>query len=326
MIAKAVIKRIFYSIVVLFLLITFLFFLVRLAPGNPADKFISPKLNVELVHQIENSFGINEPLHVQYLKFVSSVFSGSLGISYTYRIPVEKVVFQFLPFTVFFALTSFLLQIFCSVSLALFSANKINKPVDKLLAASSLIIYAVPSFFTGVFLIYIFSVQLNLFPSSGVSSFGNESFTWVERLIDYSLHLILPILTLSLSGAAMFYKYLRDEIEIEYQKPFVRFLKSHGYEEKVILRKHILPNALNPFISVAGVELGALLSGAVITEVIFGLPGMGRLTLEAVLSRDYPLVIGCTLASGVMVIAANLFADLVKAFLDKRTLQEGVLL
>ena len=123
----------------------------------------------------------------------------------------------------------------------------------------------------------------------------------------------------------MFYKYLRDEIEIEYQKPFVRFLKSHGYEEKVILRKHILPNALNPFVSVAGVELGALLSGAVITEVIFGLPGMGRLTLEAVLSRDYPLVIGCTLASGVMVIAANLFADLVKAFLDKRTLQEGVL-
>ena len=325
MIAKAVIKRIFYSLVVLFLLITFLFFLIRLAPGNPADKFISPKLNAELVHQTENSFGINEPLHVQYLKFVSSVFSGSLGISYTYRIPVERVVLQFLPFTVFFALTSFLLQIFCSVLLALFSANKINKPVDKLLAASSLIIYAVPSFFTGVFLIYIFSVQLNLFPSSGVSSFGNESFTWVERLIDYSLHLILPILTLSLSGAAMFYKYLRDEIEIEYQKPFVRFLKSHGYEEKVILRKHILPNALNPFVSVAGVELGALLSGAVITEVIFGLPGMGRLTLEAVLSRDYPLVIGCTLASGVMVIAANLFADLVKAFLDKRTLQGGVL-
>lgn len=325
MLLKAVIKRIIYSLVVLFLLITVIFFLIRLAPGNPSDKFISPKLNIELVQQIEKSFGINEPIHVQYLKFMASSFSGSLGISYTYRISVEKVILQFLPFTVFFALTSFLLQILSSVFLALYSAKRINKPADKLLTASSLIVYAVPSFFTGVFLIYVFSVQANLFPSSGISSFGNENFSWIEQLIDYLLHLILPILTLSLSGAALFYKYLRDEIEAVYQKPFVRFLKSHGYDEKTILRKHVLPNAINPFISVAGVELGAILSGAVITEVIFGLPGMGRLTLEAVLSRDYPLVIGCTLAAGVMVIAANLIADFVKALIDKRSIQEGVL-
>ncbi len=325
MLLKSAAKRIFYSIVVLFLLITFIFFLVRLAPGNPAGKYISPKLSAELTTEIVKSFGINEPLHIQYFNFIKNVFSGSLGISYTYRTPVEKVILQFLPFTVMFSLISFFLQILCSVVFALFSARRLGKPVDKFLTASSLALYAVPSFFAGVFLIYVFSVQLKILPSSGISSPGSEYFSPFEMFFDFLRHMILPLITLSLSGAALFYKYLRDEIETVYKKPYVGFLRSHGYDEKSILRKHVLPNAAGPFISIAGVELGALLSGAVITEVIFGLPGMGRLTLEAVLSRDYPLVIGCTLAAGVMVIVSNFLADFVKALLDKRSLQEGVI-
>ncbi|MBZ0200674.1 MAG: ABC transporter permease [Ignavibacteriaceae bacterium] len=324
MLLKSAAKRIFYSFVVLFLLITFIFFLVRLAPGNPTDKYISPKLSTELAAQITKSFGINEPLHIQYYEFAKNIFSGNLGISYTYRTPVEKVILQFLPFTVMFSIISFSLQLLCAFIFSLFSARRLGKPVDKLLTAVSLALYAVPSFFTGVFLIYIFSVQLKILPSSGISSTGSEYFSSFEIFFDYLRHMILPVVTLSLSGAALFYKYLRDEIETVYKKPFVGFLRSHGYDENFILRKHILPNAAGPFISIAGVELGALLGGAIITEVIFGLPGMGRLTLEAVLSRDYPLVIGCTIIAGVMVIISNFLADFLKAILDKRKLQEGV--
>ena len=136
--------------------------------------------------------------------------------------------------------------------------------------------------------------------------------------------MILPLATLSLGGIAVFYKYLRDNLEETYNKSFVLNLRANGVDEKTILLKHIIPNAIGPLIAVAGVELGILFGGALITEVIFALPGMGRLTINAILSRDYPLVIGCTFVSGVLVILSNFAADLLKAKIDKRLIK-GIL-
>lgn len=322
---KSAVKRIFFSVVILFLLITFLFFLIRFAPGNPADKFVSPKLSAEFSNRVENLYGLNKPVLFQYLDFVKNLSSGTFGISYNYRMPVESVILQFLPFTIFLAAVSLILQLIISSATAVYTSKRLGSRMDKIFSSVSLILYAVPAFFTGVFLIYIFSVHLNILPSSGLHSFGNEEMSFVERVLDYAAHLVLPLITLSLSGTAMFYKYLRDEIELNYKKSFATFLRSHGYTEKTILYKHILPNSAGPLISVAGVELGFLLGGAVITEVIFGLPGMGRLTLDAVLSRDYPLVIGATFTAGLLVIIANLIADLFRAYTDKRTLDAGLL-
>jgi peptide/nickel transport system permease protein len=136
--------------------------------------------------------------------------------------------------------------------------------------------------------------------------------------------MVLPLVTLSLGGIIVFYKYLRDNLVEVYNKSFVENLRMHGFSEKEITKKHVIPNAISPLISVAGVELGLLFGGALITEVIFSLPGMGRLTVNAILSRDYPLVIGCTFIAGILVIITNLVADLIKAKLDKR-LVKGII-
>ncbi len=318
---KAISKRILTSVIVLFLLITFIFFLLRVAPGDPAQKFISPELSPKLAEKVRESFDLNSSMVDQYKTFIVNLAGGDLGVSYTYRIPVVSVIGEFLPFTVIFSLMSFIIQIAGGFLLALIAVKKMNGRADRTITKMSLGVYALPSFVIGVFLIYLFSEKLGMFPSSGLSSFGSGSMSFFGRTLDYLQHLILPLITLSLGGMAVYYKYLRDNLEETLNKTFVLNLRAHGFEEKEIIRKHVIPNSIGPLISVAGVELGILFSGALITEVIFGLPGMGRLTINAILSRDYPLVTGCTFTAGVLVIISNLAADLVKAKIDRRLLK-----
>jgi peptide/nickel transport system permease protein len=231
---------------------------------------------------------------------------------------VVDVIKNYLLFTVTFSLICFIIQLTASYFLALLSIKKMNGFIDRLLGKTSLVLYAIPSFVVGVFLILIFSEKLKLLPASGLVSYDAESLSGGAKLADYILHLILPVITLSLGGIAVFYKYLRDNLDEVFNKPFVLNLYAYGLSKKEITKKHVIPGAISPLISIAGVELGILFSGALITEVIFGLPGMGRLTVNAILSRDYPLVIGCTFISGVLIIISNFLADLLKAKIDKR--------
>lgn len=321
---KTFAKRGWTSLLVLFLLMTFLFLLLRISPGDPSLKYISPKLSPGLTELVKKSFSLEGSVPAQYKTFILNLAKGDFGISYTYRIPVIRVIERALPFTIMFSLLSFFIQIVSGFLLSMFAVKKINGIADRIISKTSLAVYAVPSFAAGVFLIYIFSEKLNIFPSSGLTSFDTESYSFVQKLIDYAQHLVLPIITLSFNGVAVFYKYLHDNLEDVYNKPFVENLRANGFTEREILRKHIIPNAVNPLISVAGVELGLLFGGALITEVIFSLPGMGRLTVDAILSRDYPLVIGCTFVAGILVILTNLCADIIKAMLDKR-IAKGIL-
>ncbi len=314
-------KRILTSLIVLFLLISFIFFLLRISPGDPSLKFVSPDLSPKLASKIRDSFNLNSSLISQYKQFIINLIQGNFGVSYTYRIPVISVIKDFLPFTLIFSSISFLIQIFVGFLLALISVRRINGVFDKTVLRLSLIAYAIPSFVLGVSLILVFSSMLNVVPSSGLSSFDAGSFSIFAKISDYIIHLILPVVTLSLSGVAVYYKYLRQNLEEVYDNSFVLSLRANGFTEKEIIRKHVLPNAINPLISVAGVELGILFSGALVTEVIFGLPGMGRLTVNAILSRDYPLVVGCTVISGVLVILSNLAADLIKIRFNKRLIK-----
>lgn len=318
---KALFKRFFSSLITLFLLVSFLFILVRLAPGDPTQKFLSSEFSPELAHQVSTNFNLDKPLYEQYLSFVVNIFKGDFGISYNYRLPVLTVVWQFLSFTLVFALLTFLIQSVVSFYLAVKSVRHIGGKFDKILSKLSLLAYVTPSFVLGVFLILIFSVNLNLFPSSGVRSLDYDSFSLTGKLTDYLKHLTLPIITLSLAGIAMFYKYLRDNLEEVYHQDFILNLRASGYDEKTILRKHVIPNAIRPLLSVAGIELGVLLGGTLITEVIFGLPGMGRLMINSIFARDYPLVIGCALVAGLLMIVSNFLADLAKIKIDKRLIK-----
>lgn len=317
-------KRILSSIVILFLLITFLFFLLRISPGDPSIKFVSPELSPHLASIVKDSFGLNKPLFEQYKNFLLNLISGNLGISYTYRMPVLQVIGYYLPFTIIFSLSSFVVQIVFAFLLAFTAFRNIRNKVDRSISQLSLVFYSIPSFVIGVSLIFVFSGILGIFPTSGLSSFNDVNLSLSGRLSDYAYHMVLPLLTLSIPGISEFYKYLRDNLEEVSNKPFIENLRAQGFGENMIIWKHVIPNAVSPLISIAGVELGLLLGGALITEVIFALPGMGRLTVNAIFSRDYPLITGCTFIAGVMVIIANILADLVKAGLDKRLIK-GIL-
>ena len=316
------VKRLVSSLVILFFMICFIFILLRISPGDPILKFVSPELNPALAQKARESFGLDKPIATQFIRFISNIFSGDFGISYNFRIPVTEVIKNHLPFTIIFTLISFIIQISAGYFLTLISIKKINGFIDKSLNKLSLVFYSLPFFFTGLFLVFVFSEKLNLFPASGLSSFGADSFSGVEKMGDYISHLVLPLITLSLGGIAVYYKYLRDNIEKILNEPWVLTLNSYGLTRKEIMNKHIIPNALTPVISVAGVELGILFSSALVTEVIFALPGMGRLTVNAILTRDYPLVIGCAFISGILIIFSNLLADILKVFVDKRTFRE----
>lgn len=318
--SKLLIKRIISSLFITFLIITFVFFLIRISPGDPSQKFVSPSLSPRLAEQVKENLKLNEPLHLQYFGFLKSALQGDLGISYNYRRDVVSVIMDYLPFTILFIGVSFVIQICVSIFLAVKAVKKVNGILDKTLSSLTLFFYAAPVFVTGIFLLLIFSEMLNLFPSSGLKSYDFENLNFFEKIIDYANHLILPVITLSLAEIAVFYKYLRDNLEDVYNKLFVLNLKAAGVSAKTILYRHVIPNAINPLITIAGIELGIMLGGTLIIEVVFGLPGMGRLTIDAILSRDYPLVIGCSLTAAVLIIAANLAADIIKVKFDKRLL------
>jgi peptide/nickel transport system permease protein len=319
------IKRIAASIIVLFLMISFLFILLRLSPGDPVHKFISPELSPELAEKVKDSFKLNSSAFEQYKSFIINLARGDLGVSYNYRIPVLSVIKEFLPFTILLSGLSFIFQVLTAFILALISVKKINTGAERSISKMSLVLYALPSFVTGVLLIFLFSETIDLFPASGSRSFDHDSFSFAGKIMDYFTHLVLPLITLSLSGIALFYRYLRDNLEDIFNSTFVLNLRSNGVAEREIAWKHVIPNAVSPFIAAAGIELGVLLSGTLITEVIFGLPGMGRLTVNAIFARDYPLIVGCTLVAGILVILSNLCADLLKAKMDKRLLLKGIL-
>lgn len=323
-VVKTLFIRLLSSLLTLFLLISFLFFLIRLSPGDPTDKYITAKLGSELSERIEAKFSLNEPVFDQYISFVSNLFTGEFGISYNYHLPVVEVVWKYFSFTLVFAGISFIIQIVFSLWLAIRIVKTKNKWLEKFFENFSLFVYSIPAFVLGVSLIYIFSAHLNLFPISGLKSIDSSDLSFFSLLLDKLNHLVLPLITLSAAGIALFYKYIKESIDDIKNQTFVLNLRASGIDENTIIKKHILPNAVKPLISVAGVELGILLGGTLITEVIFSLPGMGRLAIDSILSRDYPLVIGCVFTAGAVMILANLFADIVKLKLDKRLIK-GIL-
>lgn len=323
-IVKILLTRFLSSLLTLFLLVSFLFVIIRLSPGNPTDKYISAKLGSELSEKIAEKFSLNQPISDQYFSFISNVFRGDMGVSYNYRLPVFDVIREYFSFTLIFASISFIIQITLSIWLAIRVIKKQNRWLENFIANFSLLVYSIPAFVLGVSLIYIFSVNLNLFPISGLQSLDYDNLSFFSRVLDRMHHLILPLITLTASGVALFYKYIKESMDDVLNQTFVINLKASGVDENDILRKHVIPNAVRPLISVSGVELGILLGGTLITEVIFSLPGMGRLTIDSILSRDYPLVIGCVFTAGVVMILASFLADIIKLKIDKR-LVKGIL-
>lgn len=315
---KSIFKRLLSSILIVLVIISVIFVLIRLAPGDPSQKFISPELSIEHKKIVTHNFHLNEPIHIQYVNFIWNLLNGDLGISYDYNQPVIDVIFNTLPFTIKFSFIVFTFQFIISFTLAFLSMGLLGKRLDLIIKKITLFIYSVPIFVSALFFLLIFSVLLDWLPFSGVSSIYNDNLTGIEKFWDYLKHLILPVITLSLVFISIYYKYFRETIDPLYDASFIVHLKSNGISSNKLYFNHIFPNTINPILAVVGIDLGILLGGALITEVIFGLPGMGRLTYKAIFYSDYPLIIGCCFFSSILMLLSNLISDIVRSLIDKR--------
>jgi peptide/nickel transport system permease protein len=315
---RLIIKRILASIPILLGVVTVLFFIARILPGDPSAVFLAPKIPPSAFEAARRDFGLDQPLLQQYFQWLSGILRGNLGYSFVAHRNVVDLVNEAVGNTFILGSTAVVLQLIIGILLASYAALRPNSVVDKMLSLGGLIIYILPPFWIGALLIYAFSYQLGFFPPSQMHSVGADQLPSTWYALDLVKHLFLPAIAIALPGAAGLARYLRTALEQVLHEQYILAATSVGKSRATIVLKYALPNALMPVVSLAGVELGRLLTGALVTETLFAWPGMGRLTIAAILSGDYPLILGCCLMSGFIVIMGNLLADVVHIVIDPR--------
>jgi len=306
-----VMRRLLQSIPVLFLSSVFVFLFIRMIPGDAAVLMAGPNATPEQVTALRARFGTDQPLVVQYGRWISQALQGDLGISYIGQRPIANLIVQRLPATLHLAVGAMLVIVVLGGSLGIFSAVRPRHPFSRVIAVFSALALATPTFWLGILLILLFSVALRWLPASGYVSVLENPLKAVQLLL-------LPSITLGLGGTAVLIRFLNSSISEVIGSDFVRTAQAKGLRERTVVGRHVLKVALLPVVTIMAIQFGHLLGGAVITEAIFGWPGVGRLTLDAIGNRDYLIVQGTMLLFVSTFIIINILADVSYAFLDPR--------
>jgi peptide/nickel transport system permease protein len=312
------VRRILVSIPLIWALATLTFFIVRLAPGDPLAMYYNPEIDPEVMETIRVRLGLDQPLHIQYVKWLGSLAQGELGVSFSHHRPVMDILVETIPNTLVLTVFSLAMILVVGVLLGVISAVRQYSWVDNATTIGALFIYSMPGFWLGLMLIIVFSLKLGVLPASQMESVDAEYMAWGARLWDRALHLVMPVFVLGIASAASVARYMRSSLLEVIRQDYVRTARAKGLPERRVILRHALVNALIPIITLLGLYLPFLLSGAVVTETIFAWPGMGRLTIGAIFARDYPIVMATNLIAGVMVVAGNLVADLLYGIVDPR--------
>lgn len=310
--AAYVVRRLLQAVVLLFLVSVLTFLLIHSAPGGPA-LLANPELSREQIQQMTEQLGLDDPLPVQYLRWLGNVARGDFGSSYNTVQPVTRLIAERLPNTVMLTGLALVLSILVAVPLGVLSALKRNSALDRIIAGFSFVGVSIPVFWLGIMLIIVFAVQLKVLPAGGMYTLGAE-FSLVDRL----KHLLLPSLVLVVANLAELTRYTRSGMINVLSEDYIRTARAKGLPNRVVLTRHALRNALIPVITIIGVLLPRAVSGAAITETVFSWPGMGRLAVEAAMTRDYPVVLGATLTVALVVVLSSLVTDLLYAYIDPR--------
>lgn len=318
------IKRLIGSIPILFIGLTLTFFLVHLVPGDPTLRFLDPSMGVSLQEQISEKFGLNEPLHIQYISWMYRIVGHfDFGNSFNNGRPASDIILDALPPTIlvtgFALICALMFGMIGGIGAAIFHGTKF----DLIITTIMLFFYSMPVFWLGIMLLGFFAVNLNWLPASQLTSVFHDQLNILDRFTDYFRHLALPVITLGLVSAATFGRYLRTSMIDAMNSGYVLAARARGISEWKILVNYGLRNALIPLITLVGMTIPALFSGAVIIEVVFSLPGMGRIMVEAVLARDYPVILAASTMAFVAVIIGNLLADIGYAIADPRVRLES---
>jgi len=316
---KRLISRLIEFIVVLFIGVTIIFIIIHLGPGDPSLQFCSPTAPLEQRELLMHRFGLDQPLWKQYTIWLkNAVIQFDFGISFFSGKQVGKMVRQALSPTLLLTGLALLFGILAGVFLGIQAAIRQNKFFDRFVTTIMFAFYSMPSFWLGLILLQIFAVQLNWLASSQLVSVFHEQFSCGARLWDYCRHLILPVSTLGLIFAASFYRYSRNAMLTALSSEYILAAQARGTPRNHLIYRYALGNSLLPLISLVGTSLPVLFSGALMIEVVFGLPGLGRLMTDAVLTRDYPVIVAAALLSFFAAIIGNLMADIIYLIVDPR--------
>lgn len=310
-------RRLLISIPVLLGITVLGFIFVRLAPGDPVRMMINPEYMAggaeEYIAQRRAELGLDKPLPIQYAAWLGEVARGNLGYSFFDRRPVGDIIKERVLPTVELMGTALLLALVIGVPLGLAAAIKQYSILDYTTAVVSLATISTPSFFLGLAAIYVFSLKLNLLPTSGMFTAGGQ-----RNIGDDLHHLILPAVILGLNLAGPFVRYARSSLLEVIRQDYLTTARAKGLSGDTVVRHHALPNALIPLITVVAINVPQLFAGAVVVEQIFSWPGMGQMALAAITQRDYPVLTGFILIIAVLVLACNLLADVAYAVVDPR--------
>jgi peptide/nickel transport system permease protein len=290
------------------------FLILSAVPGGPLSAYEnSPGITPEDLQRLEHSFGLDQPFHVRYLSWLGKFVTGDWGYSYATHLPVLGMIGERLPNTLYLMTTVYVVTLAIAIPIGIFTALRQYSAFDHVVTGATFVGLSTPTFWLGLLLIIIFGLYLRLLPLGGMTSPG-ASFDLIDRL----RHLVLPVATLSYVGIGHYVRYLRSSLLETFNQDYIRTARAKGLAEFVVVGRHALKNAAIPLVTVAAVDLPELFVGALVTEQIFGWPGMGRLFWDAATRADYPILMGILSVAASLIILANLLADVIYGYLDPR--------
>lgn len=311
---KFIVRRILQSIPTLIGITLISFAMIHIAPGNPVRLLLGNHYTIDRAAALTKQLGLNKPLWDQYLIWVGNLLQGNLGTSYVYNEPVTTLILQAMPHTLIIVVVAVVAAHLFAVFIGSLQAYYKDSWFDQVATVVNYFLYSMPSFWLGVLLVILFSITLGWLPSGGIvnNQLANPGF------IDWVRHLILPSATLFLVSVAAWARYMRSSMWDSLLQDYARTARMKGASEFRVVFVHALRNSILPLITLFGLSLPALLSGALFVEEIFNYPGMGLLFWDAVLSRDYPIIMGVTIFIGVITLVGNLLADILYGIADPR--------
>ena len=297
--------------VVIFLVLTIAFIIVRLSPGDPAALMLGPESTAEDAVELRAQLGLDRPIIVQYVAFISNALLGDLGTSIFFKQPVTEVLWGRAEPTIFLSLFSLLIALVIAVPIGIYAAYRRGSLLDQTVISTAMLAASVPSFWTGLMLQRYLATDLGWFPASG---YGGPDATFWDRMG----HLLLPSIVLGIVNSALILRFTRASMLDILGEDYIRTARSKGMGERRVVLRHALKNAAIPIITVIGLTFALLVSGAVVTERVFNIPGMGNLVVSAVLRRDYPVIQGTLIVVASLYVLINLLTDLAYLLVDKR--------
>ena len=313
---KMIVKRILQLIPVLLITMTITFVITRVLPGNPAVTILGPQASPEAIEAMEEEMGLNDPMPIQYINYIKGIVTGDLGTSYRYNQPVLDLLLDKLPNTLSLALTSLIIALVIGIPVGILSAIKQYSIFDYVAMFLALLGVSMPAFWLGLMLVLIFSVNLGWLPTMGMGSMANG-------FGDVLIHLILPAFCLSTGSMANFARISRSSMLEVIDQDYMKAVRAKGIRETVVIMKHGFKNALPPIVTVLGMRIAALLTGAIMIEKIFNWPGIGRLIVDAITNNDFELIQGTVLFMAVLYVFVNLLVDIAYLYLNPKVSYES---